>query len=172
VDDFAKSVFQSELVEQHIRRAIEYGFQQLTVTMAAHAAWQERRSDGSLGRAVEAVFDVWWHMLRTVGDDEIRHFKLERRQDEVPVDQQAVALDFAVVLDHVAVDSFPRIGVILNRLTTPVLRPEDGGLSDDGAWELFHFSEFELLRNPAKCVEQVQGFATVAAFHGYRRPNS
>lgn len=101
-----------------------------------------------------------------------RHLNLTRCQDEIAFGGEVVPLDFSVVLRDVTVDGFPQIGVILNRLTVPTLQPEDGGLSDDTAWELFDFSEFELLRNPAKCVEQVQGFATVAAFHGYRRPRT
>ena len=164
-------LFQADLVEQHIQRAIAHGCQHLTIALAAHAAWRDHRPGSTqFLRTIEAVFDVWWHTLWTVGDDEVRHLKLERTQDEIAFDGSAVPLDFSVGLRDVVVEGFPQIGVILNRLGRPVLSPEDGGLSDDGTWELFHFSDFELLRNPQKCVEQVQGFATVAAFHGYRRP--
>lgn len=167
----SEKLFQAELVEQHIKRAIAHGNQQLTIALAAHAAWQDHRSrDIPFLRTVEAVFEVWWHTLWTIGDNEVRHLTLERTQDDIAFDGGVVSLDFSVGLRDVVVEGFPQIGVILNRLGRAVLRPEDGGLSDDGTWELFHFSEFELLRSPEKCIEQVQGFATVAAFHGYRRP--
>jgi hypothetical protein len=116
------------------------------------------------------VFDVWWQVLWTVGDHEVRALKLQKSDDKIAFEGSAVPLDFAVELRNASIEAFPRIGVVLNRLRMPILEPESGGLSDDRVWELFHFSEFELLRNPAKRVERVQGFATVAAFHGYRRP--
>jgi len=81
---------------------------------------------------------VWWHLLRTVGDDELRHLT-QRRQDPVRVEGNFVRSDFAVGLRDVIVDHFPNIGVILNRLGSSVLRPEDGGLSEDGTWYVFHF---------------------------------